>query len=191
MANWLREQRGLTGTKVVCAEGDCGACTILVCDPLKNKQEFETVNSCIMPLLALDSCYVLTIEGVGTIEHPDPVQTAMVEHHGSQCGYCTPGIVCALVSLTNKTSQGEQCTTSLDEKTIRNHLTGNLCRCTGYEPIIRAGKSVELNKIPRLIDRPGFASAMNELSDLVERSIKLTDSDLEILSVTTFAEALE
>jgi xanthine dehydrogenase small subunit len=195
VASWLRERKGLTGTKIVCAEGDCGACTILVCDPSKknklNGHVFEPVNACILPLLALDACYVLTIEGVGSIEKPDPVQTAMVENHGAQCGYCTPGIVCALVGLTNKTCQSEKGRTTLDEKTIRNHLTGNLCRCTGYEPIIRAGQSIDLSKTPRLIDRPGFATAMGELSDLAKQSLRLLGPQIEIFSATTIAEALE
>ena len=104
LADYLRKKRGLTGTKVVCAEGDCGACTVLKAFALKGQEpRFRTINACIALLAQLDGAHVVTVEGLadegGALS---PVQAALVQHHGSQCGYCTPGIVVSLSGLLNE-----------------------------------------------------------------------------------------
>jgi len=132
----LRLDQRLRGTKEGCAEGDCGACTVLVGRLGAEGLIYEPVNACIRPLVTVDSCHVVTIEHLrGQDGGLHPVQRAMVDHHGSQCGFCTPGIVMALYALWMERphpTEGE----------VERALQGNLCRCTGYAPIIRAALSM-------------------------------------------------
>ena len=133
--DWLRDTRGLTATKEGCNEGDCGACTVMVTDPDGTTQ---ALNACILFLPQLDGRALRTVEGItGPDNALHPVQQAMVDHHGSQCGFCTPGFVAsmAVAHLNGAT----------DHDTA---LAGNLCRCTGYAPIIRAAKAAESAPIP-------------------------------------------
>jgi len=134
LLDWLREDRGLTGTKEGCNEGDCGACTIILTDDRGSR----AVNGCILFLPQLNGKAVRTVEGIsGPGGEMHPVQAAMVEHHGSQCGFCTPGIVASLAAAH---SNGE---TAFDDV-----LAGNLCRCTGYAPIIRAAEAAAAEPVP-------------------------------------------
>ncbi len=128
LAEYLRITRGLTGTKIVCAEGDCGACTVL---KSVDGKTFEAMNSCIALTAQMDGSHLVTIEGLKKGDELAPAQQAMMKCHGSQCGYCTPGFVMAMTWMLEKRKP-------VDEQTAKNHLTGNLCRCTGYEPIIEA-----------------------------------------------------
>lgn len=134
LLDWLREDRDLTGTKEGCNEGDCGACTVMVTDADGSR----ALNACILLLPQLHGKALRTVEGIsGPDGTAHPVQDAMVTHHGSQCGFCTPGIV---VSLAVGHLNGAV-----------NHddvLAGNLCRCTGYAPIVRAAKVVEGAPVP-------------------------------------------
>jgi xanthine dehydrogenase small subunit len=132
LLDYLRDARRLTGSKEGCAEGDCGACTVLVGRLHQGALRYETVNACIRLLASLDGCHVVTIEYLsGTGGRLHPVQQAMVDFHGSQCGFCTPGFVMSLYALWMQTPQPT-------ETQVETALQGNLCRCTGYEPIIRA-----------------------------------------------------
>lgn len=131
VASWLREIRGATGTKTVCEEGDCGACTVLVGTPRDGSLDYKPVNSCIQFLFQLDGTHLVTVEGLKLGEELSAVQQSMVDHQGSQCGYCTPGFVVAMTAL-------HESTPGITESDAREALTGNLCRCTGYEPIIKA-----------------------------------------------------
>ena len=129
----LRLQARLRGTKEGCAEGDCGACTVLVGRLGEQGLDYTPVNACIRSLASCDGCHVVTVEHLrGADGGLHPVQRAMVEHHGSQCGFCTPGFVIALYALWMETPHPT-------EAQIERALQGNLCRCTGYAPIIRAG----------------------------------------------------
>ncbi len=135
LLDYLRLSRRLTGTKEGCAEGDCGACTVLVGRLLHGRLVYEPVNACIRLLASCHGCHIVTIEHLrGQDGALHPVQQAMVEHHASQCGFCTPGIVMALYALWM-----ENPAPSVTE--IETALQGNLCRCTGYEPIVRAAKA--------------------------------------------------
>ncbi len=154
LGEYLRSQLLLTGTKIVCAEGDCGACTVLRAHSSSSKvrnTRFEPINSCMTTLLQLDGSQLLTIEALAKDQVLSPIQKSMVDHHGSQCGYCTPGFVMALTGLF------DQNPSQPTEQSIKNHLTGNLCRCTGYTPIIEAAKSVDAAAIEPL--RKRFMSA--------------------------------
>ncbi|NBU43285.1 MAG: xanthine dehydrogenase small subunit [Betaproteobacteria bacterium] len=134
--DYLREQMHRTGTKEGCAEGDCGACVVMVgsLNDTATGVDYVAVNSCLQLLPTLDGKSVKTVESLqradGTLH---PVQQAMVSCHGSQCGFCTPGIVMSLVNLVQRN-------TNPDRQTINDTLSGNLCRCTGYKPIVDAAQ---------------------------------------------------
>jgi xanthine dehydrogenase small subunit len=133
--DWLRLERRRTGTKEGCNEGDCGACTVVVVRPRGGRLDHRAVNACIQFVATLDGCQLLTIEDLkGADGGLHPVQQAMVDCHGSQCGFCTPGFVMSIWALTRTavTLPGEQA--------IDDALAGNLCRCTGYAPIVRAAQ---------------------------------------------------
>lgn len=134
LLDWLREDRGLTGTKEGCNEGDCGACTVIVTDADGSK----AVNGCIQFLPHLHGKAVRTVEGIsGPDGEMHPVQAAMVDHHGSQCGFCTPGFIASMAAAH---TNGD---TAFDDV-----LAGNLCRCTGYAPIIRAAEAAAAHPVP-------------------------------------------
>jgi len=119
----LRERLGLTGTNVGCDTSSCGACTVLL--------DGESVKSCTLLGVQVDGHEITTIEGLATNGTMHPVQEAFLEQHGLQCGYCTPGFIMAAVSLLDETPNPS-------EEEIRHALEGNLCRCTGYQNIVRA-----------------------------------------------------
>jgi xanthine dehydrogenase small subunit len=136
LLDFLRLERRLTGTKEGCAEGDCGACTVLVGRLTPQGLRYEPINACIRFLASLDGCHLVTIEHLSGPEgRLHPVQQAMVAHHGSQCGFCTPGFVMALYALWMAVPEPS-------EAQVTEALQGNLCRCTGYAPIIRAAVAV-------------------------------------------------
>lgn len=123
----LREKLRLTGTKAGCQVGDCGSCTVIV--------EGEPVNSCLVLALQADGKDIFTIEGLETAEGPHPLQKAFVDKGAIQCGYCTPGMILTGKALLDKNP-------APTEEDVRRAISGNLCRCTGYQKIVEAVFSV-------------------------------------------------
>ncbi|WP_029057016.1 xanthine dehydrogenase small subunit [Stappia stellulata] len=130
--DYLRLRRGLPGTKEGCGEGDCGACTVAVGRAVAGRMVYQPVNSCIQFLGMLDGAELVTVEDLATDGRLHPVQQAMVDCHGSQCGFCTPGFIMSLFTLYHAAD------VPATRKTVTDWLAGNLCRCTGYRPIVDA-----------------------------------------------------
>jgi xanthine dehydrogenase small subunit len=163
LLDYLRLRRSLRGSKEGCAEGDCGACTVLVGKLADGRLVYESVNSCIRFLGSLDHTHVVTIEHLkGSDGLLHPVQQAMVDFHGSQCGFCTPGFVMSLYGLWMQNPQPS-------DAAIEKALQGNLCRCTGYEAIMRAARAISnygnAAKDPLAAERKAVAARLAALAD--------------------------
>ena len=187
---WLRGNR-LTGSKEGCAEGECGACAILIAQTdREGGTSWSAVNSCLIPMAALDGQELVTAEGLGTPEQLHPVQEALASAGGSQCGYCTPGFVCSMASefyrkdrepqpqMPPECSHGELGANGFD----LHALSGNLCRCTGYRPIRDAAFS---------LGAPAdevFSRRRDELAPAY-RQTNLTRPDGQFVRATTLAQA--
>ncbi|ALN72390.1 MULTISPECIES: (2Fe-2S)-binding protein [unclassified Aureimonas] len=124
LVQFLRDTLGLTGTHVGCDTSQCGACIVHV--------DGRAVKSCTMLAVQAEGCEITTIEGIAKGQELHPVQAAFREHHGLQCGYCTPGMIMTAVDMIRRHDG------VLDEKTVRDELDGNICRCTGYHNIVKA-----------------------------------------------------
>ncbi len=132
LLDYLRLQERRLGTKEGCAEGDCGACTVALGRLRGGRVHYEPVNACILLLGQVDGAEVVTVEDLAAGDDLHPVQSAMIANHGSQCGFCTPGIVMSLFTLYHRNER------PLSRESINDVLAGNLCRCTGYRPIVDA-----------------------------------------------------
>ncbi|KQU72562.1 MULTISPECIES: xanthine dehydrogenase small subunit [Ensifer] len=190
LLDFLRIDRNLRGTKEGCAEGDCGACTVLVGRLLGGQLKYESVNACIRFVGSLDGCHVVTVDSLATPGGPlHPVQQAMVQTHASQCGFCTPGFVMSLYGLWMENAKP-----SVTE--IEKALQGNLCRCTGYAAIIRAAEAIstigDLGKDPLFAERDRIAGELAALQD-GRRVVIGEGAELFMLpaSVDDFADVLE
>jgi xanthine dehydrogenase small subunit len=156
--DWLRSRARLTGTKEGCAEGDCGACTIVLGRRSNGTLQFQAVNSCLMMLPQIDNCAVLTVEGLagpdGTLH---PVQQAMIDTDATQCGFCTPGFVMAMFAFHHGSE-------AADTALIHDALAGNLCRCTGYRSIVEACRRIASGPADRFAtEAPALADAVTAL----------------------------
>ena len=136
LLDWLRLEERSTGTKEGCAEGDCGACAVVVARERDGRLVYESVNSCITLLGQIDGAELITVEDLAENGALHPVQEAMARLHGSQCGFCTPGIVMSLFAHYHS------CDGRTSRDTINDVLAGNLCRCTGYRPIVDSAVEV-------------------------------------------------
>jgi len=166
LLQYLREDLRRVGSKEGCAEGDCGACTVVIAEPVDDALRYRAVNACIQFLPTLDGKALFTVESLKSADGSlHPVQQSMVDHHGSQCGFCTPGFVMSMFALY----QNNSAPTRAD---IDDALSGNLCRCTGYRPIVDA--CVHMYDYPRReIDQADLLAALREVRREPGLSIEL------------------
>ncbi|GJN88067.1 hypothetical protein Rhopal_001023-T1 [Rhodotorula paludigena] len=162
---FLRSQPGLTGTKQGCNEGGCGACTVVIqsIHPRTRETQHLAINACLAPLVCVEGKHVITVEGIGNSDHPHPLQERMAKLHGSQCGFCTPGIVMSVYALLRNAAYKGRL--SVDDVELQGALDGNLCRCTGYAPIFKAVKSfVGEYLAPKSSGTPSLSSSSSTAS---------------------------
>jgi xanthine dehydrogenase small subunit len=181
LTDFLRGDLRLTGTKVVCAEGDCGACTVLVGQPDGDTLRYVTVDACILFLYQLDGRHVVTVEGLhGPDDSLHPVQEAMVAGHGSQCGFCTPGFVMALAGRVERKNTD-----------LRTSLTGNLCRCTGYVAILEAAAALDNAALPVIADQYPVARIAADLRAGTAEPVRIQGTTSLFFAPRTLADAVE
>ena len=179
--NYVRTELKKTGTKEGCAEGGCGACTVVLGELLNGEIKYSAINSCISFVPSLNGKQLLIVEDLVSNDGKlHPVQDAMVKFHGSQCGFCTPGFVMSLFSMfkNNKIYDGEL---------IKDSISGNLCRCTGYRPIVDAAKS--LNKVDK---KDEFSKNKNKFIKLLKKirtkNIYINNEDKKFFSPKTIKD---
>jgi xanthine dehydrogenase small subunit len=183
LTDFLRDQLVQVGTKVVCAEGDCGACTVLVGCPTGDQLCYQPADACILFLYQLDAAHVVTVEGLTPGADLHPVQRALMDHHGSQCGFCTPGFVMALAGWAEAGANPDPATTRLA-------LTGNLCRCTGYIPILEAAADLAHAPPPRLADRGDGPALLEELRVLAAEPLHIETGSRTFFAPVSLEEAV-
>lgn len=158
LLDYLRSRPSLRGTKLGCGEGGCGACTVVMQDGQHNEYRRHilhlSINACLFPLVGCDGKHIITIEGIGSVAHPHPLQERVAKMHGSQCGFCTPGIVMSLYALVRNAWDPEAGVFRLSEKDVEREgaLDGNLCRCTGYKTILEAAKTFVTEDLKGIVD---------------------------------------
>jgi xanthine dehydrogenase small subunit len=168
LSDFLRRTQGLVGTKIVCSEGDCGACTVLIGRAAGDGSRlvYRPVDSCIQFMFQLDGTHIVSVEGLGGETSPSAVQQAMIECHGSQCGFCTPGFVVAMTGILEERDE-------LNETNMRCGLTGNLCRCTGYTSIIEAGSKLDVASHERMAAKYPADAMISEFHQRRRQSIEM------------------
>jgi len=244
LADWLRKEAGLTGTKIVCAEGDCGSCTVLRAFPDLAAQhnfkvganvdvqggvkvvenvggvgsthiaplEFEAMNSCIVTVAQMDGSHIVTVEGMQCGDELSPAQVAMKQCHASQCGYCTPGFVMAISAMLEKHGDANGTRTNvagdsggraniashggavaaqhIDAKMAANYLTGNLCRCTGYAPIVEAALTVRATEKHSVAGRYSNPAAIADALNTATKSLLIEHDGVKLFAPVSLREAV-
>jgi xanthine dehydrogenase small subunit len=237
LGDWLRKEAGLTGTKIVCAEGDCGSCTVLRAFPDIGKQtsakigatvsanaihsvgatpvtplQFEAMNSCIVTVAQMDGSHIVTVEGMQCGDELSPAQVAMKQCHASQCGYCTPGFVMAISAMLEKhgdangarvdvasdsgvraniaSHDGAVAVQHIDAKMAANYLTGNLCRCTGYAPIVEAALTVRATEKHSVAGRYSDSAAIADALNTATKSLLIEHDGVKLFAPVSLREAV-
>ena len=183
LLNYIREKLNKTGTKEGCAEGGCGACTVVLGYLKNNKIFYQSVNACIVFLPTIHGKQLILVEDlVGKDGSLHPVQKSMVNFHGSQCGFCTPGFVMSLFSMYKNFS-------SFNKKIIKNSIAGNLCRCTGYQPIINAAKSLNnKNKVDQFYQTKNETIKLLKIINKKNNSLTINRIDKKYFAPQTINE---
>ncbi|EQB39368.1 hypothetical protein M947_06835 [Sulfurimonas hongkongensis] len=180
LSRYIRECAGKTGTKVVCAEGDCGACTVLISN--HSTDDFYSINSCISPIFTNDAKHIVTIEGLSLLqEGSNTISKALAHGNAAQCGFCSPGFVMSLADLFEHNKK-------VDEQMIKDYTTGNLCRCTGYVDIIKSALCVDTSKYKSVKDFFLTPKHIAELSALAQESLCLNFNARTVVIVTSLEE---
>lgn len=192
LAEYLRYEKSLTGTKIVCAEGDCGACSVLRYFPHSvqgaDTDQYIPINSCIAVVANLDGSSLVTVDALKDHDKLHEAQKAMVECHGSQCGFCTPGFVMALTGLVEeKLLKKEHC---ISPQEAKNCMTGNLCRCTGYQPIIDAATSMNLSQAESIKKRFFTSHQETELKKAFTQGLAMEGEEFSYFAPKTLREAV-
>ncbi len=189
LLQFLRRE-GLTGAKEGCAEGDCGACSIALLDQgADGKLTWRSINACLVPVITLHGREIITSEGVGCPAKMHPIQQSMVNHHGSQCGYCTPGFICSLFEGYHRTDLKTQAQ-------LTEQLAGNLCRCTGYRAIhdaaceaftsSKTSRSSDLPQIPYQVPAAPPSTFFHRSTTLTELlQLRTTKPGLQLIAGST------
>jgi len=179
LLNYIRTKLKKTGTKEGCAEGGCGACTVVLGELINDEINYKSVNACITFLPTLQGKQLIIVEDLiskdGSLH---PVQEAMVGCHGSQCGFCTPGFVMSLFSMFKKYSK-------FKDEFIKDSISGNLCRCTGYEPIIKAAKSIK-SKSDHFSENK--QNTINLLKKINNKTVEIDRKDKKYFAPTNIKE---
>ena len=192
LSDYLRQDLYLCGTKVVCAEGDCGACSVLVLDRQgAGATSYKAINACIQYLYQIDGAHLVTVEGLKAENAINAVQSAMVDQNGAQCGYCTPGFITTMCALAQDMQAGCK-TSALADKTtcIKDALTGNLCRCTGYMDIIQAGLAIDLAAFKPIADLYDLESIDRSLSATQHQSVSIEAGQRQVFVPADLESAL-
>lgn len=190
LADYLRVVKGLTGTKIVCAEGDCGACSVLRLLPAEGSGVYRAVNSCIALVAQMDGSSLVTVDALMTEKGMTPVQGAMAAGHGSQCGFCTPGFVVALTALVEKRVSKGTCAGRLSVSESKNALTGNLCRCTGYQHIIDAATTIDLGACESVKQRFSNPEKIQDLRAATAKPVLIKGENFVFFAPKTLKEAV-
>ncbi|MCA0318940.1 MAG: xanthine dehydrogenase small subunit [Proteobacteria bacterium] len=184
LLDWLRLDRRLTGTKEGCGEGDCGACTVALGRVKGGRLVYEPANACILLLGQIDGAELVTVEDLAAGGHLHPVQQAMVDHHGSQCGFCTPGFVMSLFTLYQ-----DGCVAADGREAVLTRIAGNLCRCTGYRPIVDAAlDACSQPANDRFVTAAAATTAM--LADLADETDLFVGDDNSFFAAPASLDAL-
>jgi xanthine dehydrogenase small subunit len=192
LAEYLRYDQSLTGTKIVCAEGDCGACSVLRFFPHVKGTDagnYLPINSCITLVAQLDGSSLVTVDALKKNDELHETQKAMVSCHGSQCGFCTPGFVIALTGLVEEKLSKKDLEVGIEE--AKNCMTGNLCRCTGYQPIVNAALAIDLSHCESVKERFYSEKQEAELIKTYNESALLESDEFTFFAPKTLKEALE
>ncbi len=183
LSEYLRTRRRLTGTKIVCAEGDCGSCSVLCGKASAGSIDYLPIDSCIRFMFQLDGMHVITVEGLRTDGHLTAVQQAMVDCHGSQCGFCTPGFVMVLAGMCRSR-------VAATEEHLRRELSGNLCRCTGYRPILEAGRLAAGSQAERPALSSNGATSHRADTEPIDINAEIADQRCRVHCPATIQQAV-
>ncbi len=185
LAEFLRRRRQLTGTKVVCAEGDCGACAVLVGRISADGSciRYASVNACIQLMFQLDATHVITVEGLKYGQSLNPIQKSMVKCQGTQCGFCTPGFVVSLCDLMQDNHEP-------DAHAVRRALVGNLCRCTGYDSIVRAALQTDRSSLKSVDELYPPGEILAALAGATAEEVGIETADARFFKPTSVPSAV-